>query len=924
MKIRLPQSFSKFIIFSITNLLLGSVSFGNTITITNDLNWSQITTGSGTGGQPSSTDDIIVRNGHTLTINVSNGICRTLTLGTTTNNDDGSINFQSNSKITLIGIFTFANCPSGNNLDMTSGGYLKCQGLVSINSNDSWTPGTGTVELTATNTLPSNTFSFSIFNNLIISSGTTTCSISFSIKSGGTLTVNSPGTLDTKTFVISGTGAFTLSAGGTLATSNTGINGISQNITVSGTKTFTDGANYTLNGASTAPFGSQFTTVKPNNLVVGANVTLDKTTYIIGALGFSGSNRTLNTSSKLTLGSKSPGTARLANITSDFFTAVVVSGNSIMGNVTVERYIPLPNSGTGRRYRLLTPTVNTAGSINANWQEGQSNTTVGVNINTNPGYGTQITGTGGNTYGFDRTQTNQSSLYYTSNGVTLGYSAVTSTLTNQLNAKTGYFLFIRGDRSIDMTLANTTGMPTSSTILRATGTILTGTQTSFTNSFTGGTGVLNMVTNPYPSPIDWSAIYSDAGTTNVATSYTLWDAEIGTRGGFVTVSNLGVSSNPSSAATVNIQPGQAFFIQATSATVPTLAIKESHKSSVNSNGIYGPQTVNPAKFSTSLFFTDGTGYRQVADGVTAVFDNSYSAAVDENDAIDINNWDENIAIIREGKHLAIESRPEIISRDTLPLFMNNMKQMVYEFQFDGSNFTNQTLQVTLIDNFTGTSTPLTVSGSTVVPFTVTADPASSTTNRFMIVFGSLNPLPVDLVSVKAFTKGKGIQVQWITRFETDMDRYEVERSADGANFMKVSAVASRGNSTQAVSYDWFDALPLAGKNFYRIKSVERTGRVKYSPIINVIFAKETPGFLVYPNPVVNSSINIQCNDLAAGAYQAKLFNNSGHLILNSSFTHSGGNVVHSISLVNAVAKGNYYLEIIGEDRLRQLLKIVIE
>ena len=163
----------------------------------------------------------------------------------------------------------------------------------------------------------------------------------------------------------------------------------------------------------------------------------------------------------------------------------------------------------------MTTTVKTMGSIQTNWVEGGTNIAIGTNVNSVPNFVTQITGLSGNTNGFDKTQSNAPSLYLTTNGTTLGYNAVTSTA-GTLNAKTGYFLYVRGDRSMNMTLPSATGMPTSSTTLRTTGTLITGTQTSFTNSFVGGTGALNLVTNPYPSAIDWSLLY--ASCTNVKTA----------------------------------------------------------------------------------------------------------------------------------------------------------------------------------------------------------------------------------------------------------------------------------------------------------------------------------------------------------------------------------------------------------------------
>ena len=571
------------------------------------------------------------------------------------------------------------------------------------------------------------------------------------IGSGKMLTVN--GSLDAGTNSVSGAGAFTLSAGGTLATAKTGSNGISQNITVSGTKTFTDGANYTFNGASTTPFGSLFTTVKPNNVTAGANITLDKPTSITGVLGFAGSSRTLTTGSNLTLVSTSAGTARIYDMTKDVVSGAVIGSNTISGTAIVERYIKLRTPGTGngtgsygRAYRLLAPTVNTSGSINANWQEGQMVPGIGATVNNVPGYGTHITGTGGNTNGFDKTQSNAPSLYVANNGSTLTYSAVAST-GGTLNALTGYFLYVRGDRSMDLTIPLADNMPTSNTTLRSTGTLVTGTQTSFTNALSSVSGSMNLVTNPYASPIDWNAVFTDAGSTNLENYYTYWDPNVGTRGGFVTVTNGGtVTPTPSGgipAGTTTIQAGQAFFVTSNGGGQPTISIKESHKTSGNNNGVFRPGVVT-ASFAATLFYTEASGYRRLADGVAAIYDNSFSTGRDDDDALEINNWDENIAINRNGQHLSIESRPVILTKDTLPLFMNNMKQRGYEFEFRPKSFSNTSLKAELIDNYLNTRTSWSVNDSIVVPFTVSSDPGSYASNRFMIVFG----LPVQAGIVK--------------------------------------------------------------------------------------------------------------------------------------------------------------------------------
>lgn len=544
-----------------------------------------------------------------------------------------------------------------------------------------------------------------VANNIVSLGGALTVSGSTALTTGilsigsNTLTLNG---------AVSGSGTFTGTASGGLSTSNLVIAGAAGTL------------NFTQTSAATRSL---------NNLTLnsGSSATLGNALDVFGTIALTTATLNLN-AQNLTLKSNTNNTARIANLT----------GSTLSGatNVTMERWIKIRLGGTGRAYRLLAPTVNTTGSINANWMEGGLNTAIGTNVNPVPLFGTQITGAGGNANGFDVTQTNQSSFYNTTNGVTPTYSPVANT-SSTLNALTGYFLYLRGDRSMSMTIPLAVGMPTSSTTLRTTGTVLTGTQTGFTNPFIGGAGTLNLVTNPYPSPIDWALV--QPACTNVATSYTFWDPNFGTRGGFVTVNTLGVAS--SGLGTRFIQSGQAFFVQSTGG-VPTVSIQESHKSAGNNNDVFIVPPPPVESFRTELYFTEPNGYRRVADGAIAVFDNLYSAGIDGNDASEINNWDENIAISKAGLHLAIESRPVIFKTDSLLLFMNNMKKQEYEFEFTPSAFTNPGMKAELVDNFTGSRTLLSLTDPSVVKFTVTANPASAATNRFKVLFNAIDDAPV--------------------------------------------------------------------------------------------------------------------------------------------------------------------------------------
>ena len=629
---------------------------------------------------------------------------------------------------------------AGSIITVQSGATLYVNGDFMVESTGSLTnAGTITIERTGTNTAnftDNNLALHSYGNGLFVFPGT-----------GGTQTMKGSVFYDLQINNVSGVtmlGSQTVSNSLLLTNGSLsiGANTLTLNGPVSGSGKLKGSAasGLTIGGvAGTLNFEQTSAVTRSLNdltLNTGATAVLGNALDVYGTIGLTSASLNLN-AQNLTLKSNSANTARIGNLT----------GSTLSGatNVTMERYIKLRSPGTGdgignngRAYRLLAPTVNTTGSIKANWMEGGMNTAIGTNINPVTNYGAQISGAGGNVNGFDVTQSNAASLYATTNAVIPTYAAIGST-TGSLNALTGYFLYLRGDRSMNMQVPLGANMPTSHTTLRTTGTLVTGPVASFTNAFTGG-GALNLVTNPYPSPIDWSLV-QPAGT-NITTAYTFWDPNFGTRGGFVTVNTAGVASSGS--ATQFIQSGQAFFVESAGG-IPTVSIQESHKSAGNNNMVFIVNGPPVESFRTELYFTEPNGYRRIADGAVAVYDNNYSATTDGNDAREVNNWDENISIDRDGKHLAIEQRPVITTCDSLPIFMNNMKQQAYEFEFTPSAFTNTSLEAALIDNYMGTRTPLSVTDAVVVPFTVTVDSGSFAKNRFIVMFGRA-AVPVSPIS----------------------------------------------------------------------------------------------------------------------------------------------------------------------------------
>lgn len=214
--------------------LLPGAAWAVAITIAASTNWSAINTGSGPGGQPSAADTITISGNTILTVNVANGVCASMTIGSA-NTSGATLAFNANSKVTVSGNVQFGNGGASRNgaIDMTNGGTLLAQSFT-VSNIRTWIPGAGTVELTANNTLPNNT-NFDTFNNLIVDAGTTT-TLSRATSMVGDLTVN--GAL---------AGALTLTLNGTNQTiDGTGSIGITSLSLTTGAKDFASTANLSL------------------------------------------------------------------------------------------------------------------------------------------------------------------------------------------------------------------------------------------------------------------------------------------------------------------------------------------------------------------------------------------------------------------------------------------------------------------------------------------------------------------------------------------------------------------------------------------------------------------------------------------------------------------------------------------------------
>jgi hypothetical protein len=155
---------------------------------------------------------------------------------------------------------------------------------------------------------------------------------------------------------------------------------------------------------------------------------------------------------------------------------------------------------------------------------------------------------------------------------------------------------------------------------------------------------------------------------------------------------------------------------------------------------------------------------------------------------------------------------------------------------------------TLLGTGSSYTTPLLLNNT---PFYAEAESNGCISSR-AIVNVNVDPdciLPIYLSTFDGHNEGRENHLYWLTDQEINSSHFEVERSNNGYDFVKIGIVET--DPTQ--SYNFIDNTPYSGSNYYRLKMVDLDETFSHSSIIyletqNKIESK------VYPNPFEDSLI----------------------------------------------------------------------
>ena len=440
-----------------------------------------------------------------------------------------------------------------------------------------------------------------------------------------------------------------------------------------------------------------------------------------------------------------------------------------------------------------------------------------------------------------------------------------------------------------------------------------------------------VISNPYPSAINFKKIVNNSANTSAAflNSFYIWDPNItGSNGvgGWVGLSyNSSTLSYDKTVAgstistTGDIQSGTAFVINYNGAATK-MTMLESNKSSSSDNKQFRPAKQNQ-QLRISLLAKNADNSVSINDGALVIFDSAYS---NKNDGLDMNkmtNFAENFSILNNGEMLALNKRQTIDKTDTIAFRMSQMKQKSYQLELvmNGIIVPAGTAGF-LEDLFLNTKSPVNFKDTTKYDFSITSNSLSAAADRFRLIFKP----SVTYVAINGKMAENDIKVDWKISDELNINRYEIERADESNVFSTIGILKSKGNNPGAIEYRWVDANPASGDYFYRIKSISNNGIVAYSKLVNVKVFNRTKSIVVINNPVTTNTIKLQINDSKTGFYKIRLLNNAGQAITASTVSYLVGSAMVSIESSQNLLSGSYQLQITSPENKLTAVKVIVQ
>lgn len=150
--------------------------------------------------------------------------------------------------------------------------------------------------------------------------------------------------------------------------------------------------------------------------------------------------------------------------------------------------------------------------------------------------------------------------------------------------------------------------------------------------------------------------------------------------------------------------------------------------------------------------------------------------------------------------------------------------------------------------------------------------------------------------------------------------YEIERSTNGVDFVKIATVLAKNNGSSSNAYEITDngiaSLSTASVAYYRVKQIDVDGKFVYTTIKSIRLNSKAMLVGVYPNPVKNNA-NLTIDITEDKMISLQITDATGKEIRRSQFQVVKGINNKKIEM-NGLSAGNYLFKIIAGEEIKTI------
>lgn len=183
---------------------------------------------------------------------------------------------------------------------------------------------------------------------------------------------------------------------------------------------------------------------------------------------------------------------------------------------------------------------------------------------------------------------------------------------------------------------------------------------------------------------------------------------------------------------------------------------------------------------------------------------------------------------------------------------------------------------------------------------------------------TLTALPVKLTSFTVQSIYEKVQLTWKTEAEWNSKGYDIEQATDDQNWQKIGFVESKPQSRNTKTYQFLDESPYSGRNYYRLKQINRDGTVEYSDVQILDVWSDTSEWSIFPNPVKGKQVSLFVKDEDFVSGQCSIFDLTGRLVLRKTINHQSTTIS-----TNELATGVYSI-MLNHEGQQSWQKLIIQ